>query len=86
MTLKLTLSTQAEARLRERAAAAGEDPAEHALRILEAAVSEPTLDELLAPFRQQVAESGAPDEELQALFTQARDRARLERRGRADSR
>ena len=31
-----------------------------------------TFDEILAPFRQEVAESGMTDEELAALFLQAR--------------
>lgn len=31
-----------------------------------------TFDEILAPFRKEVAESGTTDEELDALFAQAR--------------
>ena len=39
-----------------------------------------TFDEILAPFRQEVAESGIKDEELDTLFLQARcDYARASR-------
>jgi hypothetical protein len=35
--------------------------------------SEPSVSEILAPFRAQVAASGASDEELDRIFSQARD-------------
>ena len=34
---------------------------------------EPSISEILAPFRDQVASSGTCDEELDRLFSQARD-------------
>ena len=40
----------------------------------------PTLGEVLAPFREQVAASGATDEELAHLFSEAREEACRERR------
>ena len=40
----------------------------------------PTLAQVLAPFRKQVAASGVTDNELQQLFTQAREDPHRERR------
>jgi hypothetical protein len=40
---------------------------------------EPSISEILAPFREQVATSGLGDEELGRLFSQAREEAYRER-------
>jgi hypothetical protein len=40
---------------------------------------EPSVSEILAPFRDQVADSGIGDEELDRLFSQARDESYRER-------
>jgi len=45
------------------------------------AVPRRSLDELLAPFRAQIEESGLTDPQLDALFTQARDGALANRPG-----
>ncbi len=39
----------------------------------------PTIDEILAPFRAEVADSGISDEELDHLFSEARDESYRER-------
>lgn len=41
--------------------------------------SEPSISEILAPFRDQVAGSGIGDEELDRLFSQAREESYGER-------
>ena len=60
--------------LLEKAAASGTTPEEFALRLIVEGLTphEKTFDEILAPFRRQVEESGVTDEELDSLFLQAR--------------
>lgn len=72
MTLLVSISPQAESRLREKAAAEGQDPAAYASKILEQAVTRASLDELLAPLRQEFAASGTSDEQLIEQITEAR--------------
>jgi len=58
----------------ERANESGMTPEEYALRLIVEGLSprEQTFDEILAPFRKEVAESGATDEELDQLLMRAR--------------
>ena len=46
-------------------------------------LAEKSFDEILAPFRRNVAESGLSDEALEALFTEARKEASRARKERA---
>ena len=62
VTLKLTAN--ARARPLEQAAVRGEDMSALASMLIEQLVSRPTIDEILAPFRKQVEESGMTDQEL----------------------
>ena len=64
MTLDVRLSSEAEKRLRERAAAAGLDVRSCATRILEDVLAKPSLDEVLGPIRQRFAASGISEDEL----------------------
>ena len=80
MTLSISLSREAEARLRERAAASGEPVDVYATRVLEAAVTAPTLDELLAPVRKQVEDSAMSDAQLDGLLEEVRDEVWQQRR------
>lgn len=73
MTLSVSVSPEAEAKLRERAAASGQPLDVYASRVLEAAVTAPSIDELLAPAREQIADSGMSDVQLDALLEEARD-------------
>jgi len=41
--------------------------------------AKPTIDEILAPFRDHVVDSGVSDEELDRLFSDARDESYRER-------
>lgn len=59
--------------LDERVRQRGGDRSGYVRQVLDKDLRSPTLTELLAPFRQQVAESGVDDEELDQLFSEARD-------------
>ncbi len=69
-------------KLIEKARAAGTTPEEYARRLIEQglAPSELTFDEILAPFRRQVKESGLTDSELDAFFTEARKESLREKK------
>ena len=62
-------------RLDERIRERGGDRDEYIRNLLDRDLSAPTLTELLAPFRRQVAESRASEEELDQLFDDAREEA-----------
>jgi len=75
MALNITVPPDTEARLRERAEAQGEDVASYAARLLREAVASPSIEDLLAPFRQQVDESGMTNEQLDDFYDDLRDKA-----------
>jgi hypothetical protein len=79
MTLVLSVSPSVEAKLRQRAAAEGQDPTTYASKLLEQAVSRPSVDELLAPLREEFAASGTSDEELTRQVTEAQAAYRNQR-------
>ena len=73
MTILLELEPEIESRLEKRAKDNGYDVNGYLRKLIEKGVNRPqTLDEILAPFRQAVEESGISDEELDSLFTEAR--------------
>lgn len=74
MSISIPLSPDAEAKLRERAQAAGEDITSYAARVLDDALTTPSVDELLASFRKQVDESGMTDEQLDGFYEDLRDK------------
>jgi len=79
MTLSVTLPPEIEAKLRERAAKNGQPLEVYASKILQEAITAPTIDELLAPVRKQVAESGMSEDELMALGQELLKKVRDER-------
>jgi len=82
MTITLDLPAETERRLRERAAETGRDVAAVARELIERGIQAgPTLDEILAPFRAQVAASGMTDAELDEYFGGLRDEAWREKDG-----
>lgn len=84
MTLQIDLDPELEAKLRERAAAAGKDTASFAREALEEKLRGPrTLAETLAPIHKEVEESGMPNQELDALFLEALKESRSERHKKA---
>ena len=68
MTINISLTPEAETKLRQRAAVLGKDLGTVASDLLEQAITRPSLDELLAPARKQVAESGLSDDQLDDFF------------------
>ena len=74
MTITLTLPPDMERQLVELAAKHGQDVQTYACELIRRGVTRaPTFDEILQPFRQQVAASGLSDEALTNLFESARD-------------
>ena len=68
MTINISLTPEAETKLRERAASLGKDLAVVASDLLEEAVTRQSAEELLAPARKQVAEFGMGHEQLDGFF------------------
>src|SRR2546430_1525853 len=83
MTVTLELEPEVESLLEKRARAEGCDVKGYVEKLVARDVNrEPTLDEVLAPFRDAVERSGISDEELDTLFSEARrevSRGRQER-------
>jgi plasmid stability protein len=73
MTIAVTLPPETERKLQERAARSGRDAPALARDLIEQGLrGEPTIEEILAPFRAEVASSGVTDRELEDLFEEAR--------------
>ncbi len=90
MVLTISLPPETEQKLLRAAAQSGFAPDAFAQRLIEqglnggsSAPNRPgheTFDEILAPFRKEVEQSGMTDDDLRDLFTEARDEARAEKR------
>jgi hypothetical protein len=85
MSLTIPLSPQAEAGLKQRAAAAGLDVETYTAHVLEAVAKPRTLEELSGPVRQRFIDSGATEDELGEELEKAKHEMRAERRGRQRS-
>jgi hypothetical protein len=72
MTVSVHLSDESERKLIARARAAGEDASDYVRRLVERDLAGPSLDEVLAPFRDEVQRSGMTDQQLDELVDQAR--------------
>src|SRR5438552_3187560 len=72
MVLTLEIPPELERKLTERASAIDEDASQYVRRILERDLTLPSLDDVLAPLRDQVERSQITDDELDALVEQAR--------------
>jgi len=83
MTLSISLTPEAETKLRRRAARLGQDLSVVASDLLEKAVRRPSVDELLAPARRQVAESGMDDQALDDFFRDVLKDVRDEKKARS---
>ena len=74
MTLQIDLSPELEAKLRERAAAAGKDAATFALEAVREKLSEPqTFAEILAPVHEEFRERGLTEEAMTPIFEKLRE-------------
>lgn len=76
MVLNFPISTNVEERLRRDAAAVGLGIDEYARQLLEKALERPSIDEVLAPYRRQVAERGMSDDEMDAFHRGLLDEVR----------
>ena len=93
MTITITLPPEIEESVKSQADKEGKPLEDYVESLIEEAsrrreridlLAERSLDEILAPFRRNVEDSGLSDEALEALFTQARkeaSRVRKERLG-----
>jgi len=73
MTVTLELEPEVESLLEKRAKADGCDVQGYVKKLIEKEINrQRTFDEILAPFRHAVEKSGISDDELDALFTEAR--------------
>jgi hypothetical protein len=72
--VKLRLSQMASERLAQQAAQTGRELNDYASELIENAVTKPSVDELLSPFRKQIAASGMSDDDLDTFHEQLRDK------------
>jgi hypothetical protein len=84
MTISISLNPQTEAKLRQRAGELGKDVAAVASELLEQAVSGSSVEEALAPFRKQVADSGMNDHELDEFLRAEIEANRREKRAKSE--
>ncbi len=73
MTITIDLPSEVEIALQKKATADGKDVRNYIEDSLRKLALQPSLDEILAPFRREVAESGITDDELDALVEEARE-------------
>jgi hypothetical protein len=83
MLLTIPISPDAEAKLRERAAASGRGVADYAAKLLEDAVSQPTMDDILEPVRADFAKSGMTEEQIMELGRRELETLRSERKAKS---
>jgi len=76
MGFDISISSTAEHRLHQRADEAGIAPEILAARMLEAQLMKPSIDEVLAPLRSEVAASGMSEDELGNLLERAKHELR----------
>ncbi len=80
MEITITLSAEQEKTLQDRAAASGEAVADYLHRVIDRHIKAPSLlADWLAPIRQEFAESGMSEDDLDSLVEEARDEVWRER-------
>ena len=83
MTLTISLPPDAESKLKERAKAAGQEPAQYVEQLIARELTAPlSLAEAAEPIARAVDAAGVSDDEFTAIIEQARDVARRDRRRR----
>lgn len=73
MTLTINLPKDVGAALENKAKMSGRDAAEFIEDLVTKEVNSPSLDEILAPFRRQVEESGITDQEFDEFVEEIRE-------------
>jgi hypothetical protein len=82
MTLIISLPSEAEAKLKERAHAAGQDVTRYVERLIENELAAPlSLIEASEPFARAVDATGVSDDEFTSVLVKAQDNARQARKG-----
>jgi hypothetical protein len=79
MDMTISIPEDVAARLQEQAARSGQTMPAYTARLLAETVKRPTVDDVLAPFRKQVAESGMSDQELDSFLEDVREKAYQDR-------
>jgi hypothetical protein len=79
MMLSVPLTPDIEEKLRERANCAGKAPEAYAAEVLARDVTRPTLDEILAPIREDFARTGMSDDEIMEVGRRELEALRAER-------
>jgi hypothetical protein len=82
MSLTIPLSPEAEAGLKQRAAAVGQDIATYTAKVLESVSRPRTLKELSGPVHQRFLDSGTTEEQLGDELEKAKHEMRAERHAR----
>jgi hypothetical protein len=86
MTLSISLPPEAEARLKKRASAAGEDLSTYVTKLVTHFTDAPTpLEELSGPIYTKFLESGMTDDELGDVIEKAKHEMRAQRRQKKQS-
>lgn len=80
--VQVSLPPNTEELLRERAKANGQDVSSYAARLLHEVLVTPSVEELLAPFREQVEASGMTDAQLELLGKELQREVRQEKQAR----
>jgi hypothetical protein len=80
MSITINLAPDEERKLLERAARNGQDVTAYVHRLIERDIND--VEEALAPFRSQIAESGISDDELGSFFEEVREEVWQEKHGR----
>ncbi len=80
LTLTIRVSPDTGARLREKARSQGQDVVEYVEVMVAEQARQPTLDELLAPMRKQVEESGVTEDEIDEFMYALRKQVNEEKR------
>jgi hypothetical protein len=81
MTLRIDISARAEQRLRDKAAAVGQDVGAYAAGVLERAAEPPaSIAQISGPVGEFFKESGVSEDELTRLLEEAKHEARARRR------
>ena len=81
MTLTISLPTEAEAKLKERARAAGQDVTRYVEELIARELAAPlSLVDASEPFARAVDAVGVSDDEFTSILTEARDAARRGRK------
>jgi hypothetical protein len=81
MDVKVSIPAELESVLKERAARFGKDADDYVSEIVAKHLEKPSLDELLAPVREDFARSGMSEDELNALIEEERQSLWEEKHG-----